>query len=82
MINITRLLQLNLLIVVLISSALLSLSTNAIGLFLIALTCSVSGLLLTDWLKWFRIQGWLANVVSIAILVLAMKDFFFVDSSG
>ena len=82
MINITRLLQLNLLIVVLISSALLSLSTNAIGLFLIALTCSVSGFLLTDWLKWFRIQGWLANVVSIAILVLAMKDFFFVDSSG
>lgn len=82
MLNIKRLMQICLLIVVIISSVLLSLSTNSLGLFIIALTCAMGGFIFTDCLKWFRIEGWLANVVSIAILILAMKDFFFVDSSG
>ena len=82
MLNIKRLMQISLLTVVLISSVLLALSTNSLGLFLVALVCAVGGFVLTDLLKWFRIEGWLANVVSIAILILAMKDFFNVDSSG
>lgn len=82
MLNIKRLIQICLLIVVLISSILLALSTNSWGLFLIALICAVGGFVLTDLLQWFRIEGWLANVVSIVILILAMKDFFFIDSSG
>ena len=82
MLNIKRLMQISLLTVVLTSSVLLALSTNSLGLFLVASICAVAGFVLTDWLKWFRIEGWLANVVSIAILVLAMKDFFTVDSSG
>ena len=82
MLNIKRLMQISLLAVVLISSVLLALSTNSLGLFLVASVCAVGGFVLTDLLKWFRIEGWLANVVSIAILVLAMKDFFYVDSSG
>ena len=82
MLNIKRLMQISLLTVVLISSILLALSTNSLGLFLVASICAVGGFVLTDLLKWFRIEGWLANVVSIAILILAMKDFFYVDSSG
>ena len=82
MLNIERLMQISLLTVVLISSVLLALSTNSLGLFLVASICAIGGFVLTDLLKWFRIEGWLANVVSIAILVLAMKDFFYVDSSG
>lgn len=82
MLNVKRLMQICLLAVVIISSMLLSLSTNSLGLFFIALTCAVGGFVVTDCLKWFRIEGWLANVVSIAILILAMKDFFVVDSSG
>ena len=82
MLDIKRLMQISLLTVVLTSSILLALSTNSLGLFLVASICAVGGFVLTDLLKWFRIEGWLANVVSIAILVLAMKDFFNVDSSG
>jgi len=82
MLNIKRLMQICLLLVVLISSVLLALSTNSIGLFLIAFICATGGFVVTDLLKWFRIEGWLANVVSVGILVLAMKDFFFIDSSG
>ncbi len=82
MLNIQRLMQICLLATALNSSALLAISTNSVGLFLIALICAVGGFALTDLLKCFRIEGWLANVVSIAILILAMKDFFFIDSSG
>jgi hypothetical protein len=82
MLNIQRAMQVCLLVVVLISSALLSLSTNNLGLFLVALICAVGGFVVTDLLKLFRIEGWLANMVSIAILILAMKDFFVTDSSG
>ena len=82
MLNIERLMQVSLLLVALISSSLIALSTNSLGLFFVASICAVSGFVFTDFLKWFRIEGWLANVVSIAILFLAMKDFFNIDNSG
>lgn len=77
-----RAIQYCMLVLVLIGSILLSLSIGSFRLFFIALTCSVAGFIVTDSLKWFRIGGWLANIASIAILVLAMKDFFGTDSSG
>ena len=77
-----RSVEYSILLLVLIGSVLLSASIGSYRLFFVALICSVTGFIVTDTFKLFRIQGWLANVVSIGILVLAMKDFFDADSSG
>lgn len=77
-----RAIQYCMLILVLTGSVLLSLSIGSFRLFFIAMVCAVAGFIVTDTLKWFRIGGWLANTASIAILILAMKDFFDTDSSG
>ena len=82
MIEVRRLIQLTLLGLVLISSWLLSMSMESMRMIAIGSIGAVLGFLVADCFKLFNIKGFLANVASIAILFLAMKDFFSVDGMG
>jgi len=67
---------------VLISSTLLGMSMESMRMISIGVVGAVVGFLVTDWFKLFRIKGFLANVASVVILFLAMKDFFGEDGMG
>ncbi len=82
MLDVKRLIQFTLFILVLISSLLLGMSLESNRLIMIAVVGATIGFVVTDLLKLFRIEGVLANVASIVILVLAMKDFFPENSVG
>lgn len=82
MIEVRRLIQLTLLGLVLISSWLLGMSMESMRMIAIGSIGAVLGFLVADCFKLFNIKGFLANVASIAILFLAMKDFFSVDGMG
>jgi len=82
MLEVKRLVQITLYVLVLISSLLLGMSMESMRMITIGVVGATLGFLITDWLKLFRIEGFLANVASIVILFLAMKDFFSVDNVG
>ena len=64
------------------SSVMLSMSIGSNLLLAVALIGTTAGFLIADLWGKFRIDGWMANCVSIVILVLAMKDFLPSDSAG
>lgn len=82
MLNVKKIIQITLFVLVLISSLLLGLSLESPRLIVIAVVGATIGFVVTDMLRLFRIEGVLANIASIVILVLAMKDFFPEDSTG
>ncbi len=72
-------LTINLLMMVLLSGLLLGWSMNSVAIVVVAFAGAMLGFVVCDWLKLFRIEGVLANVVTLSILVLVMWDFFSVD---
>ena len=74
-------LQINLLFMVLLSGLLLGWSMESIAIVVVAFTGATLGFVLCDWYKLFRIEGILANVVTLCILVLVMWDFFLVSGA-
>ena len=72
-------LQINLLVMVLVSGLLLGWSMDSIAIVVVAIAGALLGFLICDWFKLFRIEGVLANVVTWGILVFVMWDFFSVD---
>lgn len=75
-------LKINLLVMVLLSGLLLGWSMNSVAIMVVAVAGAVLGFVICDWLKLFRIEGVLANVVTLSILVFVMWDFFSVDGPG
>ena len=75
-----RALKINLLVMVLLSGLLLGWSMESIAIMVVATAGAILGFVVCDWLKLFRIEGLLANVVSWGILLFVMRDFFSVDS--
>jgi hypothetical protein len=82
MLSIDRLIRILILLLVIVSGSLLGLSLGNAPLTIIAVVGAVLGFTLTDQLRLFRLAGLLANVASVIILILAMKDFFPEDSTG
>ena len=82
MIDVRRLIQTTILVLVLISSVLLGLSMESMRMIAIGVVGAVLGFLVADCFKLFNIRGFLANVASVVILFLAMKDFFSEDGMG
>ena len=82
MIEVRRLIQSTLLVLALISSLLLGLSMESMRMIAIGAVGAVLGFLVSDCFKLFNIRGFLANVASVVILCLAMKDFFYEDGMG
>ena len=72
-------LKINLLVMVLLSGFLLGWSMESVAIMVVAFTGALLGFVVCDWFKLFRIEGVLANVVTLSILVLVMWDFFSVD---
>lgn len=75
-------LQINLLVMVLISGLLLGWSMGSISIMVVAIAGAFLGFIICDWLDLFRIEGVLANVVTWGILVFVMWNFFSVDGPG
>jgi transglutaminase-like putative cysteine protease len=82
MLQVKKLAQLNILLLVLISGLLLGISLGSWRITLIAVSGAILGYLITDHFRLLRIEGVIANAASIAILLLAMKDFIPEDSIG
>ena len=72
-------LKINLLVMVLLSGLLLGWSMESVAIVVVAFAGALLGFVFCDWLKLFRVEGVLANVVTLCILVLVMWDFFSVD---
>ena len=72
-------LKINLLVMVLLSGLLLGWSMESIAIIFVAVAGAILGFVVCDWLKLFRIEGVLANVVTLSILVVVMWNFFSVD---
>ena len=72
-------LKINLLVMVLLSGLLLGWSMESVAIMVVAFAGALLGFVVCDWFKLFRIEGVLANVVTLSILVLVMWDFFSVD---
>lgn len=82
MLNVKRLMQITLFLLAIVSSSLLAMGLGSSRLAVIAFVGAALGFIITDLLKLFRIDGVLANIASVVILFLAMKDFFSEDSTG
>jgi hypothetical protein len=81
MFSLKRALELNFLGLVYLSSALLGFSQGNWQLAAISAAGGTLAWLLVDWLGWIQMPRWLANLLSIGVLVLTMRDFFRQDSS-
>ena len=77
-----RITQIFLFLMAITSGVMLSMSIESIPLMLVAIIGTTLGFLIADVWGRFHIDGWLANVVSILILVVAMRDFIPSDSAG
>lgn len=64
------------------STSMLAMSIDHLYLVPIAVAAICLSIVLTDWLKWISIEGWLANSISLLILLFAMRNFFDTDSAG
>lgn len=82
MLAVDQLIRFSLVILVITSGSLLGVSLSNFWLTIIVLVTGVGGYVITDRLKWLRLDGLLANIASILILIIAMKDFFPEDSTG
>jgi len=82
MLPVKRLIQVATLILVTTSGMLLGLSLASPQVVLIAVGGALMGYLCCDFFGWFRIDGLLANLTSIIILIISMKNFFPEDSAG
>ena len=77
-----RVIQVTCMLLITLSGLLLGASQGVWQLTFISFLGGFLGLLLVDWLRVIRIQGWLANTASILILLFAMKDFYGGDSAA
>ncbi len=82
MLRVKNLIRFAVLLLVLVSGSLLGMSLGNVRLMLIAIIGATLGFLITDYYKLIRLDGILANVASVGILVLAMKDFLPGDSTA
>ncbi len=71
-----RFIQLTCVLLVSISGTLLGLSQGTWQLTVLSVAGAMAGFLIVDYLQWFRLQGWLANIASILILLYAMSEFY------
>jgi hypothetical protein len=67
---------------VLLSSILLGWGMESRSILATALAGATLGFVITDCLKLYRLTGVIANIVSIAVLLVAMGNFFGVDGTG
>ena len=81
MFTLKRTLELVFLGLVYLSAALLGFSQENWKLALISVIGATAAWVLVDWLNWFRMPRWLANILSIGVLILTMRDFFMQESS-
>ena len=72
-------LKINLLVMILLSGMLLGWSMESVAIVVVAFAGAVLGFVVCDWFKLFRIEGVLANVITLCILVLVMRNFFSLD---
>ena len=77
-----RMLQIFLMTLILTSVSMLAIGINHYYLIPAALVVTIGAFWVTDVLEWISIEGWVANVASIGILIWSMIEFFPGDSAG
>jgi transglutaminase-like putative cysteine protease len=77
----SRILQLTIVALLCLSGQLLGSSHGSQALTIIAVSGALAGFVLVDLFRWFHLSGWMANVASVLILIIAMKDFLDGDSA-
>lgn len=82
MLHIERLLQFAFLLLVSTSGLLLAFSQQDSRLAMVAIFSATMGLIFCDTLKWIRLKSWVANILSVVVLVFAMRTFFDGDTGG
>lgn len=80
--NLKRNLQITLYVMVVLSSILLGWGMEMPSIAATALAGATLGFIITDCLNIFRLTGIIANIVSLAVLFVAMGNFFGVDGAG
>lgn len=81
MFTLKRALELVFLGLVYLSAVLLGFSQGNWQLAVISIIGATLAWILVDWLNLIRMPRWLANVLSIGVLIMTMRDFFMQESS-
>ena len=77
-----RVLQIVLLALVLTSATMLSISIGHFYLIPIVFLAVIAAFIVTDFKEWVSSEGWIANLLSIGILLYSMYEFYPADSAG
>ncbi len=80
MFRVDRLLQILIIITIAFSSLLLGMGQQDLNPFAVAVTGAVAAFVLVDWLRWFYLPQWLANLIAILVTAFTVHAFFFGDS--
>ena len=74
--------QVAMMMLVCCSSLMLGISIGDTMLVITSILLAVSAFFLVDRLRWIELSGWVANIVSIGVLIFTMKDFIGTGSAG
>jgi transglutaminase-like putative cysteine protease len=64
-----------------LSGLLLGMGQGDFEPFVVAVLGATAALILVDWLKWFRLPNWMANLLAIIVTALTVSNFYFVNDS-
>ena len=70
-----------LMVLVITSTSMLAISIEHLHLIPFTAVIVILSLIVTEWKKWFSMDGWIANIVSVVVLLLTMQNFFSVNSA-
>lgn len=79
--NVERALPFFILLTVSISALLLGMGQGDFEPFFVAVLGVGASTILVDWLKWFRLPNWLANILAILVTVITVSNFYFTNDS-
>ena len=78
----SRVLQMLLMAMMLTSISMLAISINHYYLLPVAFVVTAGAFWFTDVLEWISFEGWIANTLSLGILIWSMYEFYPSDSAG
>ena len=79
--NVERALPFFILATVSISALLLGMGQGDFEPFFVAILGVGASTILVDWLKWFQLPNWMANILAILVTVLTVSNFYFTNDS-
>ncbi|MDG2014860.1 MAG: transglutaminaseTgpA domain-containing protein [Pirellulaceae bacterium] len=79
--SVERTLPFLILATVALSGLLLGMGQGDFEPFFVAVLGVSASMILVDWLKWFRLPNWVANLLAVLVTILTVSNFYFTNDS-